>query len=97
MSRVFRNKQFACRQNEGEIVIASAILATMSTYVNGKSLPQQQNYLLHVYNTLQRVCTRMKPKTAQGPIPSFVSAIIKERQFAHNRSFTAKCLKVLSN
>ena len=57
MSRVFRNKQFACRQNEGEIVIASAILATMSKYVNGKSLPQQQNYLLHVYNTLQRVCT----------------------------------------
>ena len=66
MSRVFRNKQFACRQNEGEIVIASAILATMSTYVNGKSLPQQQNYLLHVYNTLQRVCSQMKPKHLKG-------------------------------
>ena len=97
MPRVFRNKQFACRKNEGEIVITSAILATMSTYVNGKSLPQQQNYLLHVYNTFQRVCTRMKPKTAQEPIASFVSATIKERKFAHNRSFTAKCLKVLSN
>ena len=48
MSHVFRNKQFACRQNEGEIVIASAILATMSTYVNGKSPPQQQNYFPRV-------------------------------------------------
>ena len=29
MSRVFRNKQFACQQNEGEMVIASTILAIL--------------------------------------------------------------------